>query len=240
MKWCLIGAILCSVSIHAQTDTIYTAQIPGTVSNKAFYWPAGLIATGIVMDMGTLKEDFRDWALEDIGRTQTKVDDYLQYAPIALMYAGDAICAVGADETWRQTRHMLVSQAATLGIIYTIKYVLDARRPNGGRYSMPSGHTAFSFSGATVLHQSFKDSEPLLAWSGYAAATMVGSLRVLKDKHWISDVLIGAGIGIGMAQLTYHLDIWHARGGGPHKRGAKSTAMYLDIQSSGLSVALRF
>jgi len=38
---------------------------------------------------------------------------------------------------------------------------------------------------------------------GYTIATLTGFMRVLNNRHWISDVLVGAGIGILSADLGY-------------------------------------
>ena len=62
------------------------------------------------------------------------------------------------------------------------------------------------FTNAAVLYQEFKDSYPILAYSGFAFATATGGFRVLNNKHYISDVLVGAGIGILVTELVYHFE----------------------------------
>jgi membrane-associated phospholipid phosphatase len=53
------------------------------------------------------------------------------------------------------------------------------------------------------MHQEFKDSKPWLPVAGYVMACATGYLRMYNNKHWISDVLAGAGIGIGSTRLAY-------------------------------------
>ena len=74
------------------------------------------------------------------------------------------------------------------------------------QYSFPSGHTSAAFASATVLYEEFKDTSPLLAYSGYLFASSTAYLRMANNAHWLSDVLFGAALGIGITKLVYHFD----------------------------------
>ena len=71
-----------------------------------------------------------------------------------------------------------------------------ARNINGSKEfsSFPSGHTTVAFAAATVFAKEYKNSVvvPILA---YSAATMIGLSRLTENKHWASDVLVGAALG---------------------------------------------
>lgn len=75
-----------------------------------------------------------------------------------------------------------------------LKLTIDSRRPNGGEFSFPSGHTASAFAGAAFLHRRY-------GWRyggpAYMLATVVGISRITSNNHWPGDVLAGAVIGIG-------------------------------------------
>ena len=58
---------------------------------------------------------------------------------------------------------------------------------------------------AEVLHQEFKDKTIWISVAGYSVATAVGVMRILNNRHWLSDVVGGAGFGILSAKLTYLL-----------------------------------
>jgi membrane-associated phospholipid phosphatase len=91
-------------------------------------------------------------------------------------------------------------------VVGSIKRITNEERPNGGEHSFPSGHTSTAFVMATMLFHEFKDTKPALAYSGFAFATATGVLRVLNNAHWVSDVLVGAGIGIIITDLVYRFE----------------------------------
>jgi membrane-associated phospholipid phosphatase len=77
--------------------------------------------------------------------------------------------------------------------------------------SMPSMHTSSSFAMASVLSAT---SESILAkLTYYAAATFVGFSRMYKDKHWASDIVLGAAIGelCGRVVTRYHVELGKSR-----------------------------
>lgn len=131
-------------------------------------------------------------------------DDYLQYAPAVLM-VGLKSCGYRGRSSWGR---MLVSDAlaaATMAaIVNSCKYSVRTLRPDGStRNSFPSGHTATAFMTATMLAKEYGGRSRWFAVGGYAAATAVGVLRQLNNRHWMSDVVTGAGIGILSTELGY-------------------------------------
>ena len=103
----------------------------------------------------------------------------------------DQLCLVGLGE--------IINAGLTRGT----KYLVNERRPDGGKYSFPSGHTANAFLGAHIAYKEFKDSNPWLAYSGYALGLFVAGSRIYNNRHWVADVIAGAGYGILAAELSY-------------------------------------
>jgi membrane-associated phospholipid phosphatase len=85
------------------------------------------------------------------------------------------------------------SLALTAGVTYGLKYAVDERRPNGGRYSFPSGHASFSFSSAEFMRKRYGWEYGIPA---YALASFVAYSRVESGQHYAHDVIAGASIGI--------------------------------------------
>mgnify|MGYP003199246539 CR=1 FL=1 len=70
-------------------------------------------------------------------------------------------------------------------------------------YSFPSGHTATAFMTATMLTKEYGHISPWIGIGAYSVATATGLMRMANNKHWLSDVLTGAGIGI-LADLIFN------------------------------------
>lgn len=60
--------------------------------------------------------------------------------------------------------------------------------------SFPSGHTTVAFAAATVFALEYKD-KPIVPILAYTAASLVGISRITENKHWATDVLVGAALG---------------------------------------------
>jgi membrane-associated phospholipid phosphatase len=79
---------------------------------------------------------------------------------------------------------------------------------NGKRLnsSFPSGHTTVAFAAATVYAMEYKN-KPLVPILAYSAASLIGLSRIIENKHWATDVLIGAALGFFNGRLVvnnYH------------------------------------
>ena len=136
---------------------------------------------------------------------KTGIDDYTQFfGPV--MVVGLKLGGVDGRSDWpRLLASAGLSYAIMAGLVNGIKYSAKEMRPDGSSAnSWPSGHTATSFVGATLLHKEYGlTRSPWYSVAGYGVATATGVMRVLNNRHWVSDVMSGAGIGIMSTELGY-------------------------------------
>lgn len=181
------------------------------VKRKEFYRslfiPTTLISAGLLIKGGdhglnTIIRDARNEALPDF---RTYVDDYLQYAPIVTVYGLDAAGIKSENDFGNRTALLIKSEILMEAIVYPLKKYSAVMRPDSSTYnSFPSGHTAQAFVAATFLHKEFGSKSIWYSIGAYTCATAVGTLRILNNEHWLSDVLVGAGIGIASTNLVYY------------------------------------
>ncbi len=103
-----------------------------------------------------------------------------------------------------------VNTIASVGVAFAGKTALKAmikeeRPDHSDNKSFPSGHAAIAFAAARSVDKEFRQESIWIPIAGYAAATAIGVERVVSDRHHWYDVLAGAGVGIGAAELTWWL-----------------------------------
>ncbi len=177
--------------------------------------PSALIGYGLIsLENDHLKyfnHEIREEVTEHIDDKFT-IDDVSQYAPMASVYALNAFGVKGKhnfkDRTIIIGTSFLIMSATTL----TLKNITKVQRPDQTAFnSFPSGHTATAFMGAEFLYQEYKDVSPWYGIVGYTIAAGTGIFRMYNNRHWFSDVVAGAGIGILSTKIGYWLYPWMKR-----------------------------
>jgi len=107
------------------------------------------------------------------------------------------ITSKAADDSNREMKEKLEFAASALvanGVTTVIlKKLIGRERPNGlNNHSMPSGHTSQSFAVAAVVNEIYGQNAGIVA---YLIASLVGISRINDNDHYLSDVIVGAGIG---------------------------------------------
>lgn len=135
----------------------------------------------------------------------TKVDEYLKWLPIGSIFILDAFNVDTRDDFKKQLLISGASVAILNAIVQPLKKVTHEIRPNWSvnENSFPSSHTATSFLCAEIFHQELKDQYPVVSNMGYVVSAATGVLRILKNKHWVTDVVAGAALGILVGKGMY-------------------------------------
>lgn len=157
----------------------------------------GLVAKGEDDYFRSLRNDY-------LPQFRNHTDDFLQYAPVALMLGLKAAGVEGRNSWGRMLASDALSAITMAAVVNTLKHTTCVMRPDGSdNYSFPSGHTATAFMTATILTKEYGHKSPWIGIGAYAMATATGLMRIANNKHWLSDVLTGAGIGILSTEMGY-------------------------------------
>ena len=181
---------------------------------RATIIPAILITYGLttIKDNGLYSSYHAQRDLQrEFPNFHTTVDDYLIYAPFVELGMAYALQVKGNHDFLNTGLLILKAEALNAALVFGLKSITKQERPNGeNAYSLPSGHTAHAFLAASILHSELRHRSQWYGVGAYAIATSVGALRMLNNKHWQSDVLTGAGIGILSSHMAYlsHRNRW--------------------------------
>lgn len=193
-------------SLRISTTTNFSRRLD-KFSSSRFYQMAYIGVPLIVGGLIVKREDdhFRGLRNEYLPRFNRHLDDYMQYAPAAVML-GMKVAGVQSRSSWGR---MLVSDAFSAllmgGVVNTLKQTTNVERPDGSnKHSFPSGHTATAFMTATMFTKEYGHKSPWVGVGAYSVATATGLMRMANNKHWLSDVLTGAGIGILSTEVGYY------------------------------------
>lgn len=181
---------------------------------KQAYVPAALMATGVLT--ATLFQDQIKYKIASernihFPNFYSPLDNYLQYAPIPVAYGLDLLGIRSKNDLPNRTAILIKGELMMLVSVNALKYGIREQRPDGGNYhSFPSGHTAQAFAAATFLSEEYKDRLPWMPYAAYGAAGITGVLRIANNRHYIGDVLMGAGMGILSMKAAYwtHRYVW--------------------------------
>lgn len=144
--------------------------------------------------------------LKDIPATGFQFEDYLQYFPIIVLL-GMKSFGIRSRDTWKQILVFMVFSIALMTlIVFPMKEAVHVLRPDGTDFlSFPSGHTAMAFTAASLLYKEYGFRSLWISVVAYLPAIITGIARQLHDRHWTSDVIAGAIIGILVVELGYFL-----------------------------------
>ena len=166
------------------------------------YGVLGIESDGLKFVNSGIKEEVN----ENIDSKIT-IDDFTQYVPAASVYALNVFGVKGKHNFKDRTIILGTSYLIMSASVLSLKSITKVERPDGSAFnSFPSGHTATAFAGAEFLWQEYKDVSIWYGISGYIIATGTGAFRIYNDRHWLTDVVAGAGIGILSTKIAYWIN----------------------------------
>jgi len=187
-------------------DTLHKTQ-NFKFNYKSAIIPSVLIGYGIIgIDNDVLKRINYDIQEELNGQRDNnlKIDDVSQFAPSLTVYGLNALGIQGKNDFKDRTIILGTASLIMGSTVNGVKKLTAIERPDGSnKLSFPSGSTAIAFMGAEFLYQEYKDVSIWYGISGYLVATGTGFLRIHNNKHWFTDVVTGAGIGILSTKIAY-------------------------------------
>lgn len=214
-------------------------------SYSKFIIPAALVSYGIITrgnkPLQQLDHSTNNEVNEHL-KAPIPIDDYSQFAPAIAVYGLDFL-GIKAKHNFRDRSIIMATSYIVMGAtVQTMKNTIPVLRPDGSNdKSFPSGHTATAFVGAHILFKEYKDTSPWIGIAGYAVATGTGTLRVSNKKHWASDVITGAGIGILSAEAGYlMLPVFHNMLGINNKTNNLAIAPSIGVDNYGIGLLYTF
>lgn len=219
-----------SVRVNRAKSKYMPLIIPGIISGIGLY----ALTDDSQIDRYEIVEERNEY----FNSFNYKADNYLQFFPAGIAY-GLKLCHVNSrDDFLNMTIKLAKSELLMIAVVYPLKSITKGSRPDTGALTtFPSGHTAQAFLAAAFLDDQFRKVSPWVSVSGYTIATAVGVSRILNNRHWVSDVFFGAGLGLAsyrISQLT-HQYRWSGK-----KRDIAVLPFLIDGDKAGLIAAWRF
>ncbi|MHA4807174.1 phosphatase PAP2 family protein [Flavitalea flava] len=188
----------------------YAREVNKPFPLKSLILPAAMISYGFAAlnsnHLKSLNKTVKEEVWTEDPHKKLTIDNYTMYVPAVAVYALNLAGIQGKHNFRDRSIILLMSNLIAQGTVFTLKGTTHQLRPDGSAYnSFPSGHTAEAFVSAEFMRQEYKDVSPWYGVAGYAVATATGMLRMYNNKHWLSDVVTGAGVGIASTRIAYWL-----------------------------------
>ncbi len=189
----LLFELIASSDLYGQAISIN--QIKSGISYSINNNPSNLILIGGLLGSGiSTKYDDKIQEVYQgkiLGKSAAKLGDYWGIAGQFIILSR---LKLGSDDFNYATSAIIANGLCTYGI----KFITGRIRPDGAnRRSFPSGHTSSSFLAATIADDLYGSK---IGVPAYLLAGLTGLSRIHDNKHYLSDVIFGASLGIALGK----------------------------------------
>jgi len=189
----LLFELIASSVLYGQAISIN--QIKSGISYSINNNPSNLILIGGLLGSGiSTKYDDKIQEVYQgkiLGKSAAKLGDYWGIAGQFIILSR---LKLGSDDFNYATSAIIANGLCTYGI----KFIAGRMRPDGAnRRSFPSGHTSSSFLAATIADDLYGSK---IGVPAYLLAGLTGLSRIHDNKHYLSDVIFGASLGIALGK----------------------------------------
>lgn len=179
----------------------------GHIGSKHLLAILAVILTGFCLNAQpwpkAINNDVRDAVLKISDGQRYGFDEWTQYAPAAAYAALGFIPGIEHESSLVKRGCAFIGGFGFLAATTLLtKEIAGEMRPDGSGYdSFPSGHSGKAFLGAELVRMEFGN-----GWgaAAYSVAGVTSFMRIWNDKHWLTDIVAGAALGI----LSAHVGDW--------------------------------
>lgn len=193
----------------------WSQERPTWVDRTPLETAVGVMIPIVAFDLVHLKQDHavRSIRQQYIPSYHNRLDDFVTPVPLLAVWGMRLAGIEGRSNSHLEALSAQgLSVGLSTGIAFAGKELIKRHRPqdNSDDYAFPSAHTATAFTFATILDAEYGAEYPWISAIGYTLASGVGIARVANDRHWATDVVTGAGVGVFSAYVGYLINdlIW--------------------------------
>lgn len=194
-------------SVLAQLNQVKRSSFSKLMLNEGLIAPIGFISYGVTSVKNPYLQKQNELIKDNLQSARPiriRIDDFTQYAATGSYFAFD-LMGIRAKHDFKSrlfvasVAHIIMGSSVNL-----LKKSVPIMRPDfSASNSFPSGHTATAFVGAELIWQEYSHQSVWYGIGAYTIAAGTGFFRMYNNRHWLSDVVMGAGIGILSTKMAY-------------------------------------
>ena len=190
---------------HSPVDSLPRSRF---LPAQSIILPSAMVVYGLVAlknrGLINLNNSIKEEVYLNHPHNPVTIDNYLQFAPVASVFALNFAGIKSKNNFVDRVMIVTISNIILNTTVQPWKRIFHALRPDSSDHeSFPSGHTSEAFANAEFMRMEYAGKYPWLGVAGYIMAGATGYLRMYNNKHWLSDVITGAGIGIVSTKISY-------------------------------------